>query len=143
MNLGKFKVGILQQYYQYKSFIPNSINHDWDIDDLSLVSLLSKADMKLGELNAYSALIPDVDFFIKMHVNKEATASNRIEGTQTNIEDILQKKQHILPEKRDDWDEVHNYIRAMNQGIALLRSLPISSRLLCDMLVRHPFCKFH
>ena len=129
MDIKQFKSGFYKQQYQYKSFMPNKINHDWQLTDPSLIALLSQADMKLGELNAFSELVPDIDFFIMMHVSKEATASNRIEGTQTNIEDALQEKAFIAPDRKDDWEEVQNYIKAMNEAINQLEQLPISTRL--------------
>lgn len=110
--------------------MPTFIDHEWELGDSNLILLLSQADNKLGELNAFSHLVPDIDFFIKMHVNKEATSSSRIEGTQTNIEEALQKIEYIDPEKRDDWEEVQNYIKAMNDAVSALEQLPISSRLL-------------
>lgn len=132
MDLKEYVSGEQKQQYKYKSFLPALINHEWEMSDSSLTFLLSQADNKLGELNACSQLIPDIDFFIKMHVNKEATSSSRIEGTQTNIEEALQKIEYIDPEKRDDWEEVQNYIEAMNYAVNALEKLPVSSRLLKD-----------
>lgn len=130
MDIKDFLSGSYKQQNEYKSFMPSMVDHDWTLSDGDLLWLLSQADRKLGELNAFSQLVPDVDFFIQMHVRKEATTSSRIEGTQTNIEEAIQKIENIDPEKRDDWEEVQNYIQAMNQAIESLRSLPISGRLL-------------
>lgn len=130
MNISHFKAGKLVQRYQYKSFEPNQIDIAWNVDVAELNMLLSQANLKLGELNAYSQLIPDVDFFIKMHVNKEGTKSSRIEGTQTTFDEALQKSENIQPEKKDDWLEVQHYVQAMNQAIENLKELPFSNRLL-------------
>ena len=130
MDTKNFISGTYKQQYQYKSFLPSPVNVDWEVSDNILIRLLSEADIKLGELNAFSQLVPDVDFFIKMHVSKEATISSRIEGTQTNIADVLKSVENVDPEKRDDWEEVQNYISAMNQAILDLGKLPLSNRLL-------------
>lgn len=130
MRLNDFMAGSWEAQFRYKSFLPSFINHSWLIDDEEIQSLLSTADIKLGELNAFSQLVPNVNFFISMHINKEATTSSKIEGTQTNIEDVIQKQENINPEKRDDWQEVRNYIAAMNEAITSLQKLPLSARIL-------------
>lgn len=129
MEIKKFKSGRYEKQFQHRSFLPEKINHHWIIDDPVTQKLLSEADIKLGELNAFSQLVPNVEMFIKMHIRKEATASNKIEGTQTNIEEAVQKMEDIAPEKRDDWQEVQNYIQAINTAVEELERLPVSNRL--------------
>lgn len=130
MNIADFRAGHYESRYEYQAFLPDPICHEWVIADPELSDLLGRADRALGELNAFSQLIPDVDFFIRMHVAKEATQSSRIEGTQTNIEDAFKDADDLNPEQRDDWSEVQNYIRAINTAIDSLATLPLSSRLL-------------
>ena len=86
MELADFDAGRYEQRYEYKAFLPKPVCHPWIIADPELIDLLGRADRALGELNAFSQLIPDIDFFIRMYVAKEATQSSRIEGTQTNID---------------------------------------------------------
>jgi len=97
---------------------------------MEVIQLMSQADRELGKLDMYSDYIPNIELFISMHVLKEATQSSKIEGTQTNIEEALLNKEDISPDKRDDWDEVQNYIRAMEYSITALKDLPFSSRLI-------------
>ena len=113
----------------FKSFQPNFINKDWEIDNMEIFSLLSKADRHLGRLDMYSEYV-NIELFISMHIAKEATQSSKIEGTQTNMEEAFLDKADISLDKRDDWEEVQNYIAAMNEAVKMLHTLPFSSRLI-------------
>lgn len=131
MNFNDFKAGTWKKQYQYKSFSPVLINHGWLWDDPSINILLESATRALGELNAFSFIIPNVDLFIEMHIAKEAHTSSRIEGTRTSFETELMPEDAIAPEMRDDWHEVRNYVAAMNMAIQELPHMPVSTRLLC------------
>lgn len=124
-----FESGRYQNQGYYKSFQPELINREWLIDDMKVLQLLSKADRQIGRLDMYSEYV-NIDLFTQMHITKEATQSSKIEGTQTNMEEAFLKKEDIAPEKRDDWEEVQNYIQAMRHAVILLHSLPFSSRLI-------------
>lgn len=113
----------------YKSFQPNLINREWIIDNMDILQLLSKADRHLGRLDMYSEYV-NIDLFISMHIAKEATQSSKIEGTQTNMEEAFLDKEDVAIEKRNDWEEVQNYIEAMNNAVKMLHTLPFSSRLI-------------
>ncbi len=128
----KYHAGNYIQQGHYKSFQPNLINRIWTLDDMTLVQLLEKADRELGRLDMYSEYIPNLDMFIRMHVLKEATQSSKIEGTRTNMEEALLEKEDVALDKRDDWEEVQNYVAAMNEAIEKLHSLPFSARLIKD-----------
>ncbi|MFZ2868742.1 Fic family protein [Zavarzinia sp.] len=130
MDLSSYQAGQYERQLEYRSFVPTPIHHAWIIADPQVSDLLSRADRALGALNAFSQLVPDIDFFITMYVAKEATQSSRIEGTQTNIEDAFKDLDDLSPEDKDDWTEVQNYIRAINHAITSLERLPFSNRLL-------------
>ncbi len=123
-----FQAGRLVNQRFYQSFQPNRINRARQINDMR--QMLGQADRELGRLDMYSEYIPNIDLFISMHVLKEATQSSKIEGTQTSMEEALLEKEDVPLDKRDDWEEVQNYVAAMNQAVAKLHTLPFSARLI-------------
>lgn len=139
MRQTKLKTMITLENYQsghyelgagYKYFVPSMINDEWTWNDPAISRLLEKASLRLGELNSYSRLVPNIDLFIQLHVTKEAVLSSRIEGTQTHMDEALLPQSEVREERRNDWQEVRNYVDAINDAIGNLDRLPISSRLI-------------
>ncbi|MCK5209394.1 MAG: Fic family protein, partial [Cyclobacteriaceae bacterium] len=122
-----FKAGLYINQGYYKSFQPSNINRQFQIDNMEVLQLLSQADRELGRLDMFSKYIPNIDLYISMHVLKEATQSSKIEGTQTNVDEALLDIEDIPVEKRNDWEEVQNYIKALEWSIGELKNLPVSS----------------
>ncbi|CAG0999058.1 hypothetical protein PLCT2_02952 [Planctomycetaceae bacterium] len=125
----------IKQPEDYRAYIPAPLppNPGLAIDD-ECWELLSEADSALAELNATTALLPNPELFISMFVKKEALLSSQIEGTQASLNDILRQEAQALHSGRPKaFEEVFNYIRAMNKGLARLKDLPISLRLIKEM----------
>ncbi|WP_116125847.1 Fic family protein [Lewinella sp. IMCC34183] len=125
----KFVAGKWVNQGYYRAFIPNPVNRKWEISDPEIIHLLSKADIELGRLDAFSGYV-NIDLFISMHLTKEAVESNRIEGTRTEFAEAFMHREELPQDRRQDWEEVTNYIAAMKHSINRLTELPISSRLI-------------
>lgn len=130
IKIEAFKAGSFIKALDYKAFSPTKINGTWSWDDRELTRLAELATLRIGQLDAYAELVPNIDHFIRMYVAKEATVSSRIEGTQTNMEEVLLKERDIDPERKNDWKEVNNYVKAMKHSMDSLNKLPLSTRLL-------------
>ncbi len=128
----KFKAGVLKKQYDYKSFLPNIINKEFSWEDPEINLLLEKANLELGKLESFSNLIPDIDFFISMHIQKEAIESSKIEWTKTEFDDLF-LEQDLKWEQKNDLIEVKNYIKALNYWIKTLNELPLSFRLFSEI----------
>lgn len=100
-----------------------------------LQPLLAEANLALGRLDGSIQTLPNPDLFVFMYVRKEAVLSSQIEGTQSSLQDLLAAEAKILGpgEGPSDVDEVVNYVRAMNHGLARLSDLPVSVRLIREI----------
>lgn len=124
-----FNSGRVVNVGYYAAFMPELIDRVWEMDNMAIITLLTEADRELGRLDMYSHYV-NIEHYISMHLAKEATLSSRIEGTQTHIEEVFMDEAVIAHEKRNDWQEVQNYITAMKITMAQLQDLPFSSRLI-------------
>ena len=130
---GEYRKIFHTKEYEYESFLPHPINKHYSPRDPKIPVYLEEAMRHLAELHAYSVLIPDINFFISAHIRAEAVQSSRIEGTKTDMDELILTEQDIKPERRDDWKEVQNYVHAMNRGRERMKELPVSMRLLCEV----------
>mgnify|MGYP003999687719 CR=1 FL=1 len=126
----KFVSWTYKQQYEYKSFLPEKINKEFVWENSKINILLEKANLELWKLESFSKFVPDLSFFIKMHVSKEAIQSSRIEWTKTEFDDLFIKdiSEKTLEEK-NDLEEVQNYIKALDLWIEYLKDLPLTFRL--------------
>ncbi len=119
----------------YKAFVPRPLPPDPAIQfDAEMIQLLIMAERALGRLDGASGILPNVDLFVAMYVNKEAVLSSQIEGTQASLIDVLAfEADAAMPENPQDIEEVINYINAVNFGLQRLDTLPLSLRLIREI----------
>ena len=109
--------------------LPPKIEVDWE-----LANLLSKADIKLGELSGAGQLLTNPHLLIGTFIRREAVMSSRIENTQSGLDDLFFfEADETEPSPVSDVKEILNYVRAMEYGIKRLEDLPISYRLICEI----------
>lgn len=135
-NIHKDRAGAYQkQPTDYLAFIPRSLPPTPPLRiDPAMLLLLSEADRALGRLDGAADTLPNPDLFVFMYVRKEAVLSSQIEGTQASLMDVLEfEADAAKPGNPQDVEEVVNYIGAMNYGLARLKELPLSLRLIREI----------
>jgi len=126
----------IMQLKGYKAFLPTTLPPDPPItSDEELTFLLDQATLTVGKLSGLSSIIPDPELFVYLYVRKEALLSSQIEGTQCSLEDILNPDAEPISKSTtpQDIEEVSNYVKAMNKGLARLSTLPVSTRLIKEI----------
>ncbi|MBS1861438.1 MAG: Fic family protein [Actinobacteria bacterium] len=119
----------------YSAFVPKPLPPAPSIDlDPGLLALLEQSGTELGRLDGIARAIPDPDFFVSMYVRREAVLSSQIEGTQSTLEDLLEREIGAgADDHRSDVLDIVNYVQAMNFGLERLQTLPLSLRLIREI----------
>lgn len=103
----------------YFCFEPAPLPRELSLD-LETLLALSRADDALGRLGAVSELVMNPGLLLRLYAYKEALASAQIEGTQADIEGLLQADRG--PVAADAAVEiVTRHIPALEQGLDLVR----------------------
>ena len=102
----------------------------------SLVSLLDRASRAVGELSGVGETIPNPHLLMRPLLRREAVLSSRIEGTIASLSDVFAYEAESRHRPGGDVAEVINYVKALEQGIARLDTLPISLRLVNELHAR-------
>lgn len=118
--------------WAFWSFLPAPIPRELALTPAT-IKALSEADAALGKLAGLGALIRDPQLLIGPYLTREAVASSRIEGTQASLSDVLQAEAGGGTGNNEDVAEVERYIEATHQGYELVKTLPITQRLILEL----------
>ena len=126
---------VLRTLDGYWAFHPEPLPRQLDFD-AEAVGLLDDATAAVNRLGGVGLLLPNPHLVIGPHLRIEAVLSSRIEGTQTDVPQLLRLEadEAVPPEQAADAREVANYIVALEHGLARVRDgFPVSVRLMREM----------
>ena len=137
MNPSEFKKHasgrVIRTQQDHWAYIPEPLEPEIQLN-LPQVKLLSEADRTLSELAGVARNLPNPHLPIRPFLRREAVLSSRIEGTQASLSDLLFFEATDMGEREvPDVREVSNYVSALEYGLARLKDLPISLRLIREM----------
>jgi Fic family protein len=117
----------------YRAFHPDPLPPELSWTP-TLVRALSDADQLLGRLAGEGRRLPNPHLLIRPFVQREAVFSSRIEGTQSTLGELLAAEAGaVVARSPEDLREVGNYVAALEHGIARLKTLPLSIRLVREL----------
>ncbi|HEX6036944.1 Fic family protein [Longimicrobium sp.] len=111
--------------YHAGNFPPRDIR--WEV----LIPLLGPSAAAVARYDGMLAAIPNADVLLSPLTTQEAVLSSRIEGTQATMGEVLgfeAGQGAASPARQEDIHEILNYRSAMREAEALLRTLPLSLR---------------
>jgi Fic family protein len=92
----------------------------------------AEANRLIGKLDGITHTLPDIEFFLKMYVAKDATSSAQIEGTRATMIDAIEMEAGV-DGKQSDAQDILFYIKALNYGIKRIKEFPLSLRFLREL----------
>jgi Fic family protein len=117
------------------AFHPEPLPRRLDLPQ-EVVTLLDEATGAVHRLGGVGRLIPNPHLLIGPHLRLEAVLSSRIEGTKTDVGQLLRFEAGEAPPAAevDDAREVRNYVIAMEHGLQRVRDgFPVSIRMLREL----------
>ncbi len=124
---------LIKQPQGFTAFIPAAFPPK-GVFNLSQQTLIqaAEADRLVGKLDGITHTLPDVDFFLRMFVTKDAASSSQIEGTKATMLDAIEKKAGVAMHETDA-DDILFYIKALNYGTKRLNNFPLSLRIIREV----------
>lgn len=98
----------------------------------NLMIKATQADRLIGKLDGITQTLPDIEFFLKMYVAKDATSSAQIEGTKATLIEAIEMEAKIEG-KETDAEDILFYIKALNYGIKRSEDFPFSLRFIREI----------
>lgn len=132
VEIGQLK----QQPNGFKAFIPGPFPPKVGFEfDPKILKKSDEATRLLGKLDGITKLLPDVDYFLRMYLRKDAASSSQIEGTMATMIDAIEAEVQPSANIPQDVDDILHYIKALNYGMKRVQQddFPLALRFIREL----------
>lgn len=132
IEIGQLK----QQPEGFKAFIPGPFPPKNGFEfDAKILKKSDEATRLLGKLDGITKLLPDVDYFLRMYLRKDAASSSQIEGTMATMIDAIEAEVQQSANIPQDVDDILHYINALNYGMKRVQQddFPLALRFIREL----------
>jgi Fic family protein len=111
--------------------LPPRLEPTWE-----LMEEVAHAVGALKQLAGVAHTLPNENLLIRPFLQREAVLSSRIEGTEASLPGLFVLEAEEPREREANFEEVANYVDALDYGLNRLQTLPVSLPLLQEMHAR-------
>ncbi len=119
------------------AFVPDPLPPKWEFP-ARLWPLLCDAHKAVARLDGIGRSLESPRLLLQPLERNEAMRSSSLEGTYVTPEELMlfevnPRNPKSARDRANDWQEVHNYLRALHTGCRMLKTLPLSLRVITEM----------
>lgn len=128
-HLVRIEVTDTERTWEHEAYVPDVLPRHVGFDQETWLAV-TEATAALTRLDGAAHRLPNPYLLVRPALTKEAVSTSALEGTFAALEDVMQAEFLDESELLPSTAEVRNYVLAAEQGLELIKTLPISRRLL-------------
>lgn len=118
--------------YDHEAFVPSPLPRELDLSQETWAAVTDGTEA-LGRLDGAANRLPNPYLLVRPALTKEAVSTSALEGTYAPIEEVFRAELLDEADLSASTAEVRNYVLAAEHGLDLIRTLPISRRLVTEV----------
>jgi Fic family protein len=121
-----------EQVWTHEAFVPAALPRKLSFSQETWTAV-TQASAALARLDGAGRRLPNPYLLVRPALTREAVSTSALEGTYAALEDVLQAELFEDSELTASTAEVRNYVLAAERGLEMIKTLPISRRLVTDV----------
>lgn len=118
--------------FHHHAYVPEPLPRDLDLSSQTWQTV-NEAATALGRLDTATTRLPNPLLLVRPAIRKEAVSTSALEGTYTELEEVLESELLGDEDRNTDIREVRNFVVAAERAIELVEERPLATNLICEL----------